>query len=201
MYSQFIDSIHSFDIILKKSVENKMKFIFISIVFATIVLHHLSSAAPALKRDERSIESTTECIVIVGVKKVKEGISRHANNVKDTIHSGLSFLKGLKHKPEQPQKAKPDDEYKGLDYAIDVRMSPDETETIQRQKRDTESSNEEVTVENDKQGNDSNVEEVIDAANNEDSSEKKDIQRSILAVPLNKKAFISGKYRNLISFK
>lgn len=180
-----------------------MKFIFLSIVFATILLHCLSSAAPALKRDERSIENTTECIVIVGVNKVKEGISRHANNVKDTIHSGLSFLKGLKHKPEQPQKPKPDDEYKGLDYAIDVRMAPDDdTETVQRPKRDASNeSNEEVTVESDKQGKDSNVEEVIDAANNEDSSEKKDIQRSILAVPLNKKAFISGKYRNLIYFK
>ena len=78
-------------------------------------------------------------------------------------------------------------------------MSPDDTESVLRQKRDT--SNEEVTIENDKQGKKSNVEEVIDAANNEDSSEKKDIQRSILAVPLNKKAFISGKYRNLIYFK
>lgn len=219
MFSQFIDSIHSFHIVLKKSVKNIMKFIFISIVFATILLHHLSSAAPALKRDARSIESTTECVIIVGVKKVKEGISRHANTVKDTIHSGLGFLRGTVFKkkpehpqhpqnpqhpqqpqhPEQPQKGKEDDEYKGLDYAIDVRMSPGDTETIQRQKRDA--SNEEVTIENDKQGKHSNVDEVIDAANNEDSSEKKDIQRSILAVPFNNKAFISGKYRNIIHFK
>ena len=176
-----------------------MKLIFVSIVFATILLNQLSSAAPALNRDERSIESTTECVIIVGVKKVKEGISRHANSVKDSIHSGLNFLKGLKKKPDQVEKAQPDDQYKGLDYAIDVRMSPDDTESVLRQKRDT--SKEEVTIENDKQGKKSNVEEVIDAANNEDSSEKKDIQRSILAVPLNKKAFISGKYRNLIYFK
>lgn len=183
-----------------------MKLICISIVFAVTLLH-LSCASPLWHKDhERSIEGTTECVVIVGVKKVKEGVAKHVNNVKDSIHSGLGFLKGglfgkkQKSEPVQPHREQPEDEYKGLDYAIDVRMSPDDTEAVERQKRDA-SSNEEVTNEHDKQGKKDKVEEVIDAANNEDSSEKKDIQRSILAAPLNKKALIGGKYRNLIYFK
>ncbi|CAO1386374.1 unnamed protein product [Diamesa serratosioi] len=170
-----------------------MKLIFLSIVFATILLHHSSQATPALKRDARSIESTTECVIIVGVKKVKEGISRHAHSVKDGIHTGLNFLTGglFKKKTKQVQPQQPDDEYKGLDYAIDVRMSPD-GETEERQKRDAD---EEVTVANDTQGKDN--QEIKDAANNESN----DTGRSLLIVPSLKKGYANGRYRDLIFFE
>lgn len=169
-----------------------MKLIIVSIVFATILVHHLSIAAPALKRDARSIENTTECVIIVGVKKVKQEISRHAKTVKEGIHTGLNHFtsKLFKKKPEPKQQQQhPDDEYKGLDYAIDVRILPD-TDNEQRQKRDAE---EEVTEENNTQGNDSDTEEVIDAVNKVNPT-----FRRVLMVPSFKKSFVNGRNRDLI---